>query len=343
MTLTAIQIEARSHGIGGSDAGIIAGVNPRKTPVTLWLEKTGRVPPEDLSDNELVEWGHELEDIIGKVWARRQSIKQGREVKIRRINRTLFSKAQPFMLAHIDFDIVGSNEGLECKNAASWMGNYWGDEETDDVPLYYLIQGVHYMHVWDTAAWNFGVLIGGNELRSYRVTRDADAEKQLIDLERKFWTCVETDVPPPPIRVEDLVKLHPSVTGSIPATEQVIVAVEEYKRLKAEAKERDKRLDEIKLAVGTFMGGSSDLVDPMDAAMTIATYRAHNETRVDSKKFKSDLATELAMWLNAIADEQYPDADALRNDVANLGAEGVAARIVERYLKTSPVRKFLPK
>ena len=309
MGLTAEQQAARLSGIGGSDAGVIAGVNPQKTPVTLWLEKTGRVPPENLDDVEIVQWGVELEEIIGKAWARKQSKKAGREVKIRRVNRTLVSKANPFMLAHIDFDIVGSNEGLECKNTAWWMRDFWGDEETDDVPLYYLIQGVHYMHVWDTDAWNFGVLVGGNELRSYRVTRDKDAEGQLIDLERKFWTCVENDVAPPPIRVEDLVKLYPETTGVIQATEEVIVAIEEYKRLKIERDVLIDRMDDIKLAVGTFMGVNSELLDPTDNAITIATYRSHKETRVDSKRFKAEA-----------------DADMLA-----------------KYLKTGPVRKFLPK
>jgi putative phage-type endonuclease len=341
-SLSPVQQEARYAGIGGSDAGVIAGVNPRKTPVTLWLEKTRRTPPEDLSDNELVEWGVELEEIIGKVWARRRSQRLGREVKIRRVNRTLKSKLNPFMLAHIDFDIVGSNEGLECKNAAWWMRDFWGDEETDDVPLYYLIQGVHYMHVWDTEAWNFGVLVGGNELRSYRVTRDMEAEKQLIELESKFWTCVENDTPPPPIRVEDLVKLHPTTTGSVPATEEVIIAVEEYKRLKAEEKEREVRLDAIKLAVGTFMGGASDLVDPTDNEITIATYRAHNETRVDSKRFKAEAAAEISAAIKAAAGgaASWPE---FWEAVGKYGAEGVAEQLVKGFLKTGSVRKFLPK
>ena len=33
----------RNKGLGGSDIGVILGLNPKKTPYQLWAEKTGRV------------------------------------------------------------------------------------------------------------------------------------------------------------------------------------------------------------------------------------------------------------------------------------------------------------
>jgi putative phage-type endonuclease len=302
MPLTAEQKANRAGGIGGSDAGVIAGVSPRKTIVQLWQEKTGRVPEEDLSDNELIEWGHELEGIIGKVWAKRTG------QKIRRVNRTLYDREFPWMLGHIDFDVVGKSEGLECKNGAFWMRDLWGDEDSDDVPLYYLIQGVHYMRVYDCNAWNFAVLIGGNELKKFRVTRDPEAEKQLIDLERLFWNCVLQDVPPPPMKVEDLVRCWPKTAGVVVATEELALAVGDYKALRAERKKLDTRMDELKLAIGRFMEQRSELVDPHDSSQVIATYRAHDERRIDADKLR----------------REYPE-------------------IAEACTKIGTVRKFLPK
>ena len=37
--------EYRNQGIGGSDAGVVLGVNPYKTPLSLYLEKTGQISP----------------------------------------------------------------------------------------------------------------------------------------------------------------------------------------------------------------------------------------------------------------------------------------------------------
>ena len=59
-----IWMKLRNSGIGGSDAGVIAGLNRWKSPYQLWLEKTGQVEPEDLSDNEYVYWGTVLEQVV---------------------------------------------------------------------------------------------------------------------------------------------------------------------------------------------------------------------------------------------------------------------------------------
>ena len=44
--------EERRNYIGGSDIAAILGMSRWKTPLKLWLEKTGEVEPDDLSENE---------------------------------------------------------------------------------------------------------------------------------------------------------------------------------------------------------------------------------------------------------------------------------------------------
>ncbi len=50
-------LRVRNTGIGGSDAGVILGLNKWKSPITLWAEKTGQVAPNDMSGNMAVEAG----------------------------------------------------------------------------------------------------------------------------------------------------------------------------------------------------------------------------------------------------------------------------------------------
>lgn len=57
----------RSQGITATDASIILGKSPYKTPWRLWAEKTGYANPEDLSKNPNVQRGVELEDQARKV------------------------------------------------------------------------------------------------------------------------------------------------------------------------------------------------------------------------------------------------------------------------------------
>lgn len=56
--------KARVNGLGGSDAGVVIGVNPWKDRMTLWLEKTSQVMQADISDNSAVRYGIEAEEHI---------------------------------------------------------------------------------------------------------------------------------------------------------------------------------------------------------------------------------------------------------------------------------------
>ena len=54
-------LESRTLGIGGSDAAAILGLNPYKSNVELFDEKTGRRMPKDISDKPYVKYGTEAE------------------------------------------------------------------------------------------------------------------------------------------------------------------------------------------------------------------------------------------------------------------------------------------
>ena len=54
-------LKARRNYIGGSDAAAALGLNPWKDNVTLWLEKTGQIIPEDISGKPYVQYGTQAE------------------------------------------------------------------------------------------------------------------------------------------------------------------------------------------------------------------------------------------------------------------------------------------
>ena len=56
MTSEEIWLEERKNGIGGSDAATILGLNPYKTNIELWEEKTKRKEAEDISDKPYVKY-----------------------------------------------------------------------------------------------------------------------------------------------------------------------------------------------------------------------------------------------------------------------------------------------
>ena len=267
------------------------------------------------------------------------------------------------MLANIDRRVVKKREGLEVKNASQWTNEAWGELGTDEIPLYYITQGVHYMHVLDYDAWNYAVLLGGNQLLQYRLERDLEIEKQVIAQEARFWECVTTGRPPPPQRVEDLNRLYKATHGRITATPEILEKVMRYREIKAILKPLDNdsakepgELQRLKLEIGAFMGEAGDLFDPVDVSLLHATYRANNETRVDSKAVREGTLKRKVLELVAMID-YLAQKNAGRDPVKPLTGDPLAlakleSMTVEKYveqeivgamLRTNVVRKFLPK
>lgn len=76
-------LQIRQQGIGSSDAAMAIGLSPYKSPLSLWLEKTHRKAPDDLSEKEAVIWGTVLEPVLASVYAERTG------KKVRRVNAVL--------------------------------------------------------------------------------------------------------------------------------------------------------------------------------------------------------------------------------------------------------------
>ena len=87
-------LNARKKGIGGSDASVILGFNPWKTPFELYIEKTSGEIRE--VDNEAVYWGNVLEDIVAEEFTKRTG------KKVRRRNQIFKHKEYDWMIANID-------------------------------------------------------------------------------------------------------------------------------------------------------------------------------------------------------------------------------------------------
>jgi len=186
-------LEIRKGGIGSSDAAAAVGLNPYKSPLELWLEKTGqdqelpKLNPDDESSPAY--WGTLLEPIVAAHYTKRT----GR--KVRRINAVLQHPSQPWMLANIDREILGdeSVQILECKTAGLNGARLW----KEGVPEYVQLQVMHQLAVTGKRAADVAVLICGQELQVHRIERDEQMISQLIALERAFWSYVESAQPPP--------------------------------------------------------------------------------------------------------------------------------------------------
>ncbi len=186
-------LTVRKRGIGSSDAASAVGLNPYKSQLELWMEKTGRdanlpkVDPKDQSSP--MYWGTLLESIV----AAHYTMRSGN--KVRRINAVLQHPHEAWMLANIDREVIGASDVqiLECKTAGINGARLW----KEGVPEYVQLQVMHQLAVTGKQAADVAVLICGQELQIHRIERDDTMISRLVELERAFWHHVETDTPPP--------------------------------------------------------------------------------------------------------------------------------------------------
>jgi putative phage-type endonuclease len=181
-------LEQRTKGVGGSDVAAIMGLSPWKTPAQVWLEKTGRVESEDISDKPYVQFGNIMEPLIGRWYS-----EQHPDRIVRRVNAVCKSIERPWAQASLDYEVKDGAWGvLEIKTARS------AKDWSEGVPPYYLTQVVHYMSVTGRPFADVAVFFRDTcEFACYRVEYDAedgDAVRSAVD---GFWhDFVEADVMP---------------------------------------------------------------------------------------------------------------------------------------------------
>lgn len=182
-------LEARTKGLGGSDAAIVIGLNKWKTSFELWLEKTGQVIPNE-NQSEAAYWGTMLEELVAKEFERRTG------KKVRRRNAIFQHPEYPYIIANIDRFVVGEKAILECKTTSAYNADEW---KNDEIPEAYIVQAQHYLGVLgpEYKKAYFAVLIGGQKFLWKEIERDDELINMIFETEKHFWhEHVEKNIPP---------------------------------------------------------------------------------------------------------------------------------------------------
>ena len=217
-------LQYRRLGIGGSDAAAVLGISPWTTLRDLYYDKRGIVSAIDDEDNWVqLEVGHLLEDLVGRIFAKRTGF------KIVRVKKMFQHPHHPFMLADIDFLVELPDDSyaiLECKTTNYNAKDKWWDNGKEVVPAYYIAQGRHYMAVLNVSRVYYCCLYANNEDSAIirYIDRDLMYEAELIYLEEDFWANnVLAEVPPPYVEDGDLVveSVRRHVGPADPSEEQI--------------------------------------------------------------------------------------------------------------------------
>lgn len=183
--------------IGGSDASAIVGMNPYKSNIDLWFEKTGQVHPEDISDKPYVRYGTNAEEHLRALFSL-----DFPQYKVEYVENNMFvNSLYPWAHASLDgwlTDQDGRKGILEIKTTEilqSMQKEKWNQR----IPDNYYIQILHYLMV---TGFDFAVLkaqlktvfdgVPYLQTKHYFIERaDVEADIQyLANEEKKFWQHV---------------------------------------------------------------------------------------------------------------------------------------------------------
>ena len=184
----------RMQGIGGSDAGAVMGLSRYGSPLSVWMQKTGRVQPDE--GNEYTEWGNILEPIIrGKIpeYLDRIGVSHG---AVHDPQGLYQSKEHLWMLANVDgfAEITGELVGVEIKTTDTMNAKQWGGVTGDQLPDGYYAQVQHYMAVTGLSQWWVFALIG-KRMTHRVVPRNDSFISALVDTERMLWASIVRNDP----------------------------------------------------------------------------------------------------------------------------------------------------
>lgn len=218
-------LQARTQGIGGSDAGCIVGANPWKSARQLWREKSGIDTPPDIGDKPAVKFGKEAEQHLRALFLLTYP-----EYSCEYHEFRMYANDRlPFIFATLDGELTENTptfaEGigrhlpagaprrgiLEIKTTTIQNSRQW-DEWDGKIPQHYYIQVLHQMIAceWADFAELFAHIRYYKDdeiraaLRKYHIERAdvTDDLKMLEQREKIFWNKVQTGTPPPDILPE---------------------------------------------------------------------------------------------------------------------------------------------
>lgn len=193
-------LEHRKKYLGGSDASSVIGLNPWRSNVDLFLEKTGQVIPEDISSKPYVQFGIGAEPIIRDLFQLNYP-----QYKVEFVdNNSWINDKYPFAAVSHDgwiTEITTGRKGIwECKTTeivSSMAKEKWSGRLPDN----YYVQLIHslmvredceFAHLTALLTFKFKEKELYQQIKNYHIERSDVLEDiaYLAEEEKKFWRHV---------------------------------------------------------------------------------------------------------------------------------------------------------
>lgn len=281
----------RSKFIGGSDTAAILGVSPWKSPFALYQEKTGEYQEEITpAKQKIFNRGKRWEPIVIEMLVDELE-DRGHDVKIITRNQRYIDPDYGFLAAEIDLELMldGHHVNAEMKTVHPFAAKDWGEQDTDEIPIYYTSQVAHGQMVTRRNRTIVAALIGADDLRVHFVDRD----EELIDIIRgkeiEFWERIQRRDPPEPTDPEDIKRLYQIDSDAvIEADEELLELIAQASSKKSELKAAETSYEVISTMIKARMGNAAVL---LHNGQKLATWKNNKESvKTDWKEAFLDLA-----------------------------------------------------
>lgn len=270
--------EERQQYIGGSDISAILGQNRWKTPYRLWAEKTGKVELPDLSNNQAVKMGNRLERFVAELFTE----ETGKSV--RRQTKTYRHPKYPFLVAHVDRLITGSDELLECKTCSAYKLEEW----ENDIPKEYVLQVMWYLGITGRKRGWIACLIGGQKFDYKVINFDAELFNLMVEKAAKFWDMVQNEIPPAMVAEDGatLAEVYPNNSDEMIQMSEINDRVSYLKELEQEIADKNNEVEEIKTELKSIIKDKQGIITP---AYKI-TWKTQTRKNLDTKRLWAEIS-----------------------------------------------------
>ena len=251
-------LEARRAGITATDVAKVLGFSPFGGPLTVYLDKKGLSDPRPTSQR--MRMGKRLEAPILEEY---QEV-TGHPSTLISGEALVQGECCPLVLSSLDAHWQDWGSLVEIKNLHSAMASKYGEEGTDRVDMPYLLQAHWEMLATGLERVDLAVLFGGQELKVFTITKDAELQGIMLERASRFWADhILADVPPAPDASDEareyLAKRYAKPTGKLAEPTEEILALAEALRsaqvdlAAAEGREKEARIKLMGL-LGEFDG-----------------------------------------------------------------------------------------
>lgn len=291
-------LEKRKATIGGSEVGIVLGLNEYSSKLQLYKSKKEF---SKNSDNVYTRKGKELENLIFRNYVKPYFDDLGYDVY--KPDKIFVRSATPWLSANLDGIAIprdpikdsSDNIVVEIKWVSQWGTQKWEvSEEYGNVPASYYAQVQDYMyHTNAKIAVIFAMFDDTWVCERYTIKRnDSFIRKMLCETETYYNTHLVMDIPPKPdIRFDstDIAKMLSDVPKEKKTSEEYDNLLSKYKALKSSEKELE---NELKTTLNSIIEKHLEGYVP-DKVPIKFTCSKRSTTTVDSKKLK-ELYPEIA-------------------------------------------------